>query len=194
MFGRKPKEVEILQINEKTIIHEDNVYIRHDERQEKELIRIIAIQTETIEMLLKDEHKHHKKVHLAFTQNINNTKSIIMALSLNQGQFALGVLALIDSDTNNAVSATFANPVFTGSNDAAFTVAPDSSDPNTARVTAVAAGTGTVSASVDATYTDSVSGSPVTKSLTVSVDVSVVAVSAGENVALQLNFGAPQTA
>lgn len=192
MFWNKKKDVEILQINEKTIIHEDNIYIRHDEHQERELLKIISIETGIIEMLLKDEHKHHRKVELVFTTLINNFKIRIMALQLNAGQFSLGTLALIDSDTNNAVAASFANPVFTGSNDAAFTVSPDSSDPNTARVTAVAAGTGSVSATTDVTYTDSVSGQPITKSLSVSVDVTVVAITAGENVTLQLNFGAVQ--
>lgn len=115
-----------------------------------------------------------------------------MSLTLSSKQFALGQLALIDSDTQAQVLATFANPVFAGDNDAAFTVAPDASDPNTARVTGVAAGTGNVTASADATYTDANTGQQVTQSLKVAVDVTVTAVVAGENVALQLNFGAPQ--
>lgn len=78
-----------------------------------------------------------------------------MSLLLNSKQFSLGTLALIDSDTQGQVSASFANAAFSGDNDAAFTVAPDpSSNPNTVRVTGVAAGTGKVNATADATYTD----------------------------------------
>ena len=139
-----------------------------------------------------EHHKHHKKVQLVFTTIINNFKILIMSLQLSSKQFALGQLALIDSDTQGQVVASFANVVFTGDNDAAFTVAPDSSDPNTARVTGVAAGSGKVTATADATYTDANTQQQVTKSLSVTVDVTVTAVVAGENVALQLNFGAPQ--
>lgn len=139
-----------------------------------------------------EHHKHHKKVELVLTTFINNSKLRIMSLQLSSKQFALGSLALIDSDTQAQVTATFANPQFTGDNDAAFTVAPDASDPNTARVTGVAAGTGNVTASADATYTDANTGQQVTKSVSVVVAVTVIAVVAGENVELQLNFGAPQ--
>ncbi len=99
---------------------------------------------------------------------------------------------LIDSDTQGQVLASFANAAFSGDNDAAFTVAPDSSDPNTVKVTGVAAGTGKVNVTADATYTDANTGQQVTKTVSASVDVTVTAVAAGENVELQVNFGAPQ--
>ncbi len=136
--------------------------------------------------------KHRQKVQLVLTTLINNSNLRIMSLTLNSKQFSLGTLALIDSDTQGQVLASFANAAFSGDNDAAFTVAPDSSDPNTVKVTGVAAGTGKVNVTADATYTDANTGQQVTKTVSASVDVTVTAVAAGENVELQVNFGAPQ--
>lgn len=139
-----------------------------------------------------EHHKHKQNVELALTTIINNFKLRIMSVQLSSKQFALGALALIDSDTQGQVSASFANSQFSGDNDAAFTVSPDASDPNTARVTGVAAGVGRVSGTTEVTYTDSNTQQSVTKTLSVAVDVTVIAVTAGENVELQLNFSAPQ--
>lgn len=139
-----------------------------------------------------EHHKHHQKVQIILTTFINNSKLRIMSLQLSSKQFALGTLALIDSDTQGQVSASFANANFSGDNDSAFTVAPDASDPNTARVTGVAEGTGNVTATADVSYTDANTGQSITKSMSVSVAVTVTAVVVGQNVELQLNFGAPQ--
>jgi NCAIR mutase (PurE)-related protein len=161
---------------------------------ERRLIKIVEEQTETIEKLVEilDRLTKHERVNLVFTQNLNNTKSIIMLLSLNSNQSSVGLLGLIDSDTQAQVSATFANVSFSGSNPAAFSVTQDTTNPNQANVAGVAAGTGTISATADATYTDSTTGQSVTKTgLTVSVDVTVLAIVAGENVTLQLNFSTP---
>lgn len=136
-------------------------------------------------------HRHHQKVELVFTTFINNFKIRIMSLQLSSAQKSLGILDLIDKDTQNLVAATFDNIQFSGDNDAAFTVAPDPTNPNQCLVTGVAAGTGNVTGKTTVTYTDSVSNQPVTKDLTVVVDVTVTAVTAGENVELRLTFGAP---
>ncbi len=118
-----------------------------------------------------------------------------MPLQLTQGFFSLDQLALIDTDTNGLVQATFANvQPFASDNAAVLTVAPDPStpsDPNKVLSTAIGGGTANVTTTADATYTDSISKQPVTKTLKLSIPYTVVAVVAGENVALTLIQGTP---
>ncbi len=164
----------------------------------KKKVEITVIEETVIVMdgqIWYHEHHHHpkQKVQLALTTLINNFNFRIMDLNLATNQFALGQLGLIDTDTQQAVSASFANAVFTSSDPAIFTASPDSSDPNTCRASGVAAGSANLAASADVTYTDSKTGQPVTKNLTVNVTVVVAAVQpSAENVGLTITFGAPQ--
>lgn len=118
-----------------------------------------------------------------------------MALQLTQGFFSLDQLALIDTDTNAQVQATFANvQPFVSDNTAVLVSSPDPSTPsNPTKVlnTAMGGGTANVTTTADATYTDSVSKQPVTKTLKLSIPYTVIAVVAGENVALTLIQGTP---
>lgn len=133
------------------------------------------------------------KVRLVFTTNINNNQFIIMAsLNLNANQFSIETLQLIDSDTGLPVQATFANVVFTSSDPNVFTTTPVPGSPNQTRDDAVAPGTATLNVTADVTYTDNKTNQPVTKNLTSNVPVTVAAVTAGENVALQIVVGTPQ--
>jgi hypothetical protein len=174
---------------------------------EKQLLDILQQQGHSVNHLigivdrLSHEHHHqhpheHQNVKLVFSTNINsNFKVTFMALQLTQGFFSLDQLALIDTDTNGQVAATFANvQPFASDNPAVLTTVPDPSipsDPTKCKNTAVAGGTANVTGQADATYTDSKSGQPVTKTLKLSIPYAVVAVVAGENVALTLIQGTP---
>jgi hypothetical protein len=138
---------------------------------------------------------HRQNVKLVLQTTINQYKITFMALQLTQGFFSLDQLALIDTDTNAQVQATFANTQpFASDNPAVLTSTPDPSSPsdlNKVKNTAVAGGTANVTTTTDATYTDSVSKQSVTKTLKLSIPYSVIAVVAGENVALTLIQGTP---
>jgi hypothetical protein len=130
------------------------------------------------------------KYHLVLTASINKSNFIIMSLSIQSNQFSLGTLGLIDADTQEQVSATFSNQSFSGTNDSSFTVAPDA-DPNTAKVTGVAEGSGQVNFSAHVSYTDK-NGQSKEKDLSGTVDVSITAVLVDQNVSLVVNFAPPQ--
>lgn len=163
-------------------------------KHEKESKEIIIIE-ETFIIIEGEPWYHHshrkQKVQLILTTLINNFKLKIMSVQLASNQFAIGIPALIDSDTTNPISATFSNPSFSSTNESVFGVTQDASDPNSPRVTGVAAGTGQLNVNYTVSYTDGNTGQPVTQSLSLSIDVTVTEV-AGENVTLQVNFGAPQ--
>lgn len=123
---------------------------------------------------------------------LNSSNNQIMAITLNANQFSIDTLGLVDSDTGNAVAATFANVSFVSSDPTIFTSTQDPANPNTTKDVAVAAGSASLNVTADASYTDSVSGLAVTKAgLIISVPVTVAAVVAGENVALTITQGIP---
>lgn len=169
-------------------------------KTEKEAFEIIdhllhneSILLHIVERLLPKE-RNHQNVKLVFQTTLNNNlKFTFMALQLTQGFFSLDSLALIDTDTNAQVQATFANTQpFASDNTAVLTSVPDpAGNPNSVLNTAVSGGTANVTTTSDVTYTDSVTNLPVTKTLTLSIPYSVVAVVAGENVALTLIQGTP---
>jgi hypothetical protein len=171
---------------------------------EKQLLEILQQQGHSVNHLIsivdrlshEHEHHHHKhqNVKLVLQTAINNNfKITFMALQLTDGFFSLDQLALIDTDTNTQVAATFANvQPFVNDNPSILTTAPDpGGDPTKAKNTAIGAGVANVSTTADATYTDSVSKQPVTKTLKLSIPYTCVAVVAGENVALTLIQGTP---
>lgn len=139
----------------------------------------------------------HQNVKLVFQTTFNNNfKFTFMALQLNVGFFSVDQLALIDTDTNGQVAATFANiQPFTSDNPAVLstTADPDNpSDPSKCKNSAIAAGTANVLGQADVTYTDSKTNQKVTKTLSLKIPYTVIAVVAGENVALTLIQGTPQ--
>lgn len=141
-------------------------------------------------IIFEGHHKKKKKYHLALIGFSNEKTYIIMGLTLASNQFSLGQLGLIDSDTLEAVSASFSNQSFSGGNDSAFTVAQDA-DPNVVKVSGVAEGSGQVSFSATAVYTDKF-GNGKTKDLSGTIDVTITAVQQEQNVTLVVNFGDPQ--
>lgn len=147
---------------------------------------------EVVTDLIK-KNRGHQNVRLVFSTTINNFKITFMALQLTQGTFSLDQLALIDTDTNAPVQATFANiQPFASDNPSVLTTTADpAGDASKCLNTALAAGTANVLGRADVTYTDSVSKQPVTKTLVLSIPYVVLAVTAGENVALTLIQGTP---
>lgn len=111
-----------------------------------------------------------------------------MSLSLVSNQQVAGTLGLLDTVTNNPVTATFANITAASDNTAAFTVTSDAS--GNVNVVGVAAGTGNVTVTADASYTDS-TGTAQTKTLSFTTDVTVTAIITADGVALTVTFGAP---
>ena len=168
----------------------------HEKEDEKIIQKLLRNESSLIQLIdrLIPHDRRHQNVKLVFQTTLpNNLKFTFMALQLTQGFFSLDTLALIDTDTNVLVQATFANvQPFASDNTSVLTTAPDpAGDPTKCTNTAIAGGTANVTTTADVTYTDSVSNQPVTKNLRLSIPYTVVAVVAGENVALTLIQGTP---
>ena len=95
-----------------------------------------------------------------------------MAAQLNLDELLTGTLGVVNHATQEAISATFANVSASSSDTSIFTVTlnPD----NTLVVDGLAVGSGTLTVTADATYSDPASGITVThnKSVTVAVTIS----------------------
>lgn len=158
---------------------------------EREILHLTGQNEKLFNLLEKCRQQQKEKVNLVIiSSKYKNQKT--MAISLDQGQFSLDSLGLVDTDSGLPVSATFANVVFASSDSTIFTTAPDPANPNGTIDTAVAPGTASLTATADASYTDSKTGKTVTQTgLTISVPVIVNAVVAGENVALTIIQGTP---
>lgn len=129
------------------------------------------------------------RVHLVLNLNTQN-KSIlqIMALSLAANQKVLGTPGLVDQVTNLPVTGSFAGTVAASDNPAAFTASVNAG--GDIEVVGVAAGAGNVGVTTNATYTDSL-GASQTKSLSVTVAVTITAVVTADQVNLVVTFGTP---
>jgi hypothetical protein len=137
----------------------------------------------------RHHHHHHKiKPELVLYRIFNNKKIKIMSLSIVSNQKVAGVLGLIDSVTNNPVTATFSNVTAVSDTPAAFTASVDSS--NNIDVVGVAAGTGNVTISATVAYTDS-TGAAQSTTLTLVVAVTITAVVTADGVALTVTWGTP---
>lgn len=126
------------------------------------LWEIIKIQAETIGRLTriidkKCHKKHRNKPIFALTTFINKQQFIIMAdVQLVVGSPKTGIFTLIDNKTLLPITtASFSNQaVGANSNPEFATFALDPSNPNNLIATPVAAGSGTVVITTDASYTD----------------------------------------
>jgi len=152
----------------------------------EKLLSIIEWQAE---MLKKCRDKSHK-VHLAITTIINNSKFIIMSVTLDSSQKVDGVLALIDDTTLQPVPATFSGSTAVSDNAAVCTAAIND-DGSGLEVTAVAAGTANVVVTATAAFTNSL-GQPASGSVSSTISVTVTAVVVADGVHLEITFGAPQ--
>lgn len=200
------------------------------------LEKIIKIQADTINYLIRYNDRLSRKlylclgssqhkpnpVRLALTTIINNSKFIIMALSLKENQFALADLSLVDQVTGLPISdAAFSNVVVSSSDETAavgsfvpkgtvFTadvVLPDGTtlvagSPTVADYVKIAGVDDGVDApgsrSADVTtkaqvaYTNSL-GEASTGSVVVTGPVTVTAVQTADGVVMVLTFGPAQT-
>lgn len=148
---------------------------------ESRLLKIVE------ELLPHESHKH--KVRLVLNQKLNNNSIFqIMALTLVSNQQVAGTLGLVDQVTNLPVSGTFAGTSAASDTAAAFTASVDAS--GSVVVAGVAAGTGNLSVSTTATYTDS-TGAAQTAPLAVTIPVTITAVVTADAVSLVVNFGTP---
>ncbi|HLZ17462.1 MAG TPA: hypothetical protein VKQ08_10500 [Cyclobacteriaceae bacterium] len=180
--------------------HQGKFYSRlfEEAREDYEICEILSreqiLEQELGELIEDRHHREHQRTKLVLTTSLNNFKFTFMALQLNQGQFSLDTLQLIDTDTGLPVKASFANVLPFGSdNPAILTSVTSTTDPTSTVDTAVSAGTANVTGGADVTYTDSKTNQPVTKTLVLKIPYTVVAVVAGENVALSLVQGTPRT-
>lgn len=130
------------------------------------------------------------KYHLIFTTTniLNKSKFIIMDLNLVSNQKVAGTLGLLDSTTNTPVSASFSGVTATSDTPAAFTASVDAD--NNIDVVGVAAGSGVLTISAVAAYTDS-TNAPATQTLTTTVNVIISAVIVADQVVLTVTFGSP---
>ena len=147
----------------------------------------ITVINETI-IVIEEEHYHRHSHHLVLTTFINNSKFEIMSLSIVANEKVIGSLGLIDSVTNEPVSATFQNTTATSGNTASYNASVNAD--GSIEVTGVAEGSGDLVVTSLADFTDSL-GHPqsVEKSVTIPVSISAVQTANGTN--LVVNFGTP---
>lgn len=132
-----------------------------------------------------------KKYQLALIGFQNNKTYLLMALTIQTNQFSLGSLGLIDSDSLEAVSASFSNVAFASSDESIFIVSPVDGDESSVKVSGVNKGEAALKYKATATYTDKF-GNQKTKDFAGDTPVSVIAVQEEQNVSLVVNFGDPQ--
>lgn len=149
---------------------------------------IINIDKIIINLGEEDRHKPHG-THLVLITNNSNGKFITMALTLKTNEKAQGTLSLTDDVTSNVVTASFSGTSVSVDNTAAFTAVVNADGSITA--TAVAPGSGILTVSTTASYTDS-NNQPKTEPKIVNVGVSVAQPTA-DATTLVLTFG-PATA
>jgi len=124
------------------------------------------------------------------TSKSNNSILRIMSLSIAANQEAVGVLSLLDDETQQPVTATFANTAAVSDTPSVLTAAIDSN--GNVDATAVAAGSGNLTVTTTATYTNSLGNQMVTQESTV-IPFTVTPVVTADQVSLVVTFGAPVT-
>jgi hypothetical protein len=175
--------------------------------------------------LIKELFKHTKckpnPVHLVLTTSINNSKFIIMNLSLKENEFSLAAIALLDSVTQKVIPDAVLTNVVAASDDATVAIGsfvpkgtvfskdvllPDGSTltsglPTPADYVTAAGVQGApdepptrncnIVTKADAAWTNNL-GEAQTGSVVVTIAVTVVTVATADGVELQLTFGPAQ--
>lgn len=171
------------------------------------LERAVKIQAEIIQELTEEYFKLHKKllrciqrphhVKWAFIIFINNSKLIVMDLSLNENQFSIAQNALFDTVSGAQIQDAVFTDVVVSSSDETVAKAAVLAD-GTVQVTGVNGGPGeapsrtaVISGKSNVTYTNSL-GESSTGQLLITVNVTVLAVQTADGVEWRLIFGAPQ--
>jgi hypothetical protein len=158
--------------------------VKDNEILAEENIRLTGI----IQTLLGKDRPH--KVRLILISNDNKSILRIMSLSIAANQEAVGVLILLDDETQQPVTATFANTSAVSDTPSVLTAAIDSN--GNVDATAVAAGSGNLTVTTTATYTNSLGNQMVTQESTV-IPFTVTPVVTADQVSLVVTFGAPVT-
>lgn len=145
------------------------------EKENKRLLGIIEVLSQTLLNLTKK-----KPDNATFDVIFNNNKNlkIMSDVSLVLGTPKTGVFQMTDNKTGLAITtAVFANQAAgANSNPGAATFAIDPANPNSPVATPVAAGTGTIVFTTDATWTDPGDGSSQSRTgLSVTKNFSVIA-------------------
>ena len=122
---------------------------------------------------------------MVLISNFNNTKSIIMSLSIASNQKAAIIIGLVDATTLAPITATSTGETNSIDNTAVATV--DASN----NVVGVAAGSANLTSTATWTYTDSNTQLPVTVTLTIVTPITVTAVVTAESVQMVVTFGTP---
>ena len=143
-------------------------------RHKKQVCEIVVIE-ETV-VIIENEHFHKRKPLLTLSTIINHQTYIMPDISLALGVTKSGVFTLTDNKTGAVITdAVFSNQaVGTVSNPEIATFALDPSNANNLIGTPVAAGSGTVTITTDATYTDLGDGTSKSGSFSVTKNYSVV--------------------
>lgn len=158
---------------------------------EEKLARLLENEQKETKLLLHIVHElvqkqpHSNRVRLILTQSINNSNYQIMSLTLASNQQSVGTLGLQDTVTGQPVTASFSNVQATPSSPN-FTADIDAS--NNITVKGVSEGSGFLTVNALVAYTDS-TGQAQNQTLSVNIDISIVAVVSADGVALVVNFG-----
>lgn len=171
-----------------TVIEETNVIIVEGQHYkkwnpEKEELEIIEKLIRIIDKLTNKPP--HQKVKQVLINILNNSKFIVMSVSIASNQKAAIILSLVDADTLQPVTATFTGESETSDNPAAATADTING------IVGVAPGTGNITSVATWTYTDSNTGQPVTVQLTTITPFEVTAVVTAEKVSQVVTFGTP---
>ena|ERR1700760_1195206 len=143
---------------------------RHHENALEKLIRFII-------ELVGENYPKHKPI-FALTTTLNNQTFIMANINLVVGTNQTGVFTLLDGNLNPIQGVSFSNQVVGASSNPEFaTFALDPAHANNVIATPVAAGSGTVVITTDATYNDPVTGVATTGSFSVTKNFTVTATS-----------------
>lgn len=141
----------------------------------------------------KKKKPTHQRTELTLTTTINKYKIKILSMSFNVKQWADANLSLIDSDTQQPVTATFDNITMVSSNPEVATVDTDVDGDGHDDIVGIAAGATNITFEADATYIDSVSGQSTTQHKTVDLRAEITTPSpTSENTELVVTLTAPQ--
>lgn len=154
----------------------------YDQEVIRELIEVIK----QLGKELKEERRYHPRVRMVLTQIVNNSKTIIMSLTLASNQKAPLQLALVDGVTlQPIIGATFTGETETMDNPAIATI--DASN----NLVGVSVGSANLQSVATWTYTDTTTQLPITVTLTVVTPVVVTSVVGPEGVQMVVTIGTP---
>lgn len=137
----------------------------------------IAATLVSVFILLRNRKKF--RTQLIFTTIINNFQIKIISMQLDKQKFVNTILTLVNSKTQEPVSAQFSNIVLTSSDTSIFTADTDVNNDAIIDVIGVEPGSGTLTVSADATFTDPNTNEEKTVNETAEIQVTITEPPAG---------------